>query len=576
MYARKLLLIMIVNVIFFTPKMGVTAEDYVLDTFAGNIEAKNVSVQLSSDGSAIMLRAWDIVCTHFVEEDEYYINGVVEDYTHEFVYVSLNGPSGSEPLNYGSNWWGCYPGILIAEGGSQPDFPLYYTLSMTTTSSQTGIFSGTVNSSGFPGFEPRVELTSPPYTGSFRVQEHDFGEKVVLQSLLIDPAPMTSASVRITLYGKETESSDWFLIGVGTFSPGVAEIPISGDISARIVKYGLSGTEGIRLISSTSDPTPGLLSVTLKIKPDSESPVASFKYKPHKPKTGQNVQFDARFSKPADRDGTILTYLWFFSDDGTSVEDTQPFCNHTFKKAGEWDVTLYVTDDDYLEAFTTSTVKVKPNEFMITFDDGPRPLSTPYILDQLLEIKKADESRVKAGFFLIGEDKSRATGWDYWTCGLVCPDPSVIENPLIVHRIHEEGHLIGIHTQHHPDLLELMPWDVESEILDCYDAIIDADVTPMKVFRSPYLHDPIGLPANLLGWRIIRGELTDDAAGPWVSEKDVIKKCRKIIQKSTDESPVILIFHDHRGLPDYRFNFYNIIVNELVEKDGFVLVDFEY
>jgi peptidoglycan/xylan/chitin deacetylase (PgdA/CDA1 family) len=229
------------------------------------------------------------------------------------------------------------------------------------------------------------------------------------------------------------------------------------------------------------------------------------------------------------------------------------------------------------ESFVTKSTK-----FMITFDDGPRPISTPDILDQLKTITKADGTRVRAGFFLIGENKSRATLVDVWKCDFygVCPDPSVIENPLIVKRIAKEGHWIGIHTQHHPDLSELSPREVTTEISDCYKAIVRAGVLPDKAFRPPYLNDP-HVAVDLVGnWTMIGGNCTDDWLPDWIleplgGEEWVIKRCRAILRESTD-STVILIFHDHRGLPESRFDFHNIIMHELVEKDGFVLVDFEY
>lgn len=73
--------------------------------------------------------------------------------------------------------------------------------------------------------------------------------------------------IEIKLYGKETESSDWFQIGVYTFEQGNEEFAIDTDTAVRMVKYGLLGTEGIKLIAPISDPTPDLYSVTLKIKP---------------------------------------------------------------------------------------------------------------------------------------------------------------------------------------------------------------------------------------------------------------------------------------------------------------------
>jgi peptidoglycan-N-acetylglucosamine deacetylase len=222
-----------------------------------------------------------------------------------------------------------------------------------------------------------------------------------------------------------------------------------------------------------------------------------------------------------------------------------------------------------------------PKEFMITFDDGPGSVSTPYILDQLKNIKKADGTPVKAGFFLVGQDKSRATCWDIWKCTFwrcvpwwpagLCPDPGVISNPDIVQRIANEGHFIGIHTQHHPALNDLTPEDVNSEIIDCYTAIQATGVTPMKVFRSPYLRDPKNIPPSLQDWNEIQGNLTGDA-NPVISEKSVINNCKEIIEH-TNQFSVTLIFHDFRGLPSHRFDFEHI-VNELV-KEGYKLADFD-
>jgi peptidoglycan/xylan/chitin deacetylase (PgdA/CDA1 family) len=309
--------------------------------------------------------------------------------------------------------------------------------------------------------------------------------------------------------------------------------------------------------------------------------------------------FDA--SQSRDPDGTTQSYEWDFGDGEPPVfvDVDLPFIWYAYERPGEYTVTLTVTDNDDLPDTVTRAIKITGKRFMITFDDGPSPESTPYILDQLKGIMNDEGTRVKAGFFLIGEDKSRAprTGNpiadDWWQCQAyfkLCPDPGVMWNEDIVRRIKKEGHLIGIHTQHHPNLRDLEPADAAWEVLACYDAILKAGVTPpKKVFRPPYLKAPIPLPAALEegGWSVIQGELTDDWLPEWRpewlpewlpsgSEEHVIAKCRDILQQSTDESPTVLIFHDFRGREDYRLDFCNIIVNELVNKDGFVLVDFEY
>ncbi len=62
----------------------------------------------------------------------------------------------------------------------------------------------------------------------------------------------------------------------------------------------------------------------------------------------------------------------------------------------------------------------------LTFDDGPNALYTPLLLDGL------KERNVKATFFLMGK--------------------SVEEQPELVQRMYEEGHLIGNHTYDHVNL----------------------------------------------------------------------------------------------------------------------------
>jgi len=64
-----------------------------------------------------------------------------------------------------------------------------------------------------------------------------------------------------------------------------------------------------------------------------------------------------------------------------------------------------------------------PKEIYLTFDDGPTPEVTEFVLDQLQHYK------VKATFFCIGKNVER--------------------NPEIYQRILNEGHSVGNHTFHH-------------------------------------------------------------------------------------------------------------------------------
>jgi peptidoglycan-N-acetylglucosamine deacetylase len=90
----------------------------------------------------------------------------------------------------------------------------------------------------------------------------------------------------------------------------------------------------------------------------------------------------------------------------------------------------------------------------LTFDDGPHPVATPFVLDQLKNFE------AKATFFCVGKN--------------------VKDHPEIFSRVLEEGHAIGNHTQHH-----LNGWKTKDDIYlkDVAEAsnYIDSDM-----FRPPY------------------------------------------------------------------------------------------
>jgi peptidoglycan-N-acetylglucosamine deacetylase len=99
---------------------------------------------------------------------------------------------------------------------------------------------------------------------------------------------------------------------------------------------------------------------------------------------------------------------------------------------------------------------IKTNEkvLYITFDDGPHPTITPFVLHQL---KKYN---AKATFFLIGDNAKKY--------------------PEVLQQIIDEGHSIGNHTMHH-----LNGWKTQNEIY--LNDIVNAEqYINSKLFRPPY------------------------------------------------------------------------------------------
>jgi peptidoglycan/xylan/chitin deacetylase (PgdA/CDA1 family) len=113
----------------------------------------------------------------------------------------------------------------------------------------------------------------------------------------------------------------------------------------------------------------------------------------------------------------------------------------------------------------------------ITFDDGPNPAITPKLLDLL------DRHNAKATFFLIGR--------------------FVRECPALVKETAAHGHVIGNHTDTHPNLFMLAPTQIRAELTRCHDAISSTLDAPPKWFRPPFgMRNPWVIPeAQKLGYR---------------------------------------------------------------------------
>lgn len=89
-----------------------------------------------------------------------------------------------------------------------------------------------------------------------------------------------------------------------------------------------------------------------------------------------------------------------------------------------------------------------------TFDDGPHPVITPFVLEQLKRFK------AQATFFCIGDN--------------------VVRHPLIYKAILEHGHQVGNHTMHHQN-----GWRTRTrEYLSGIEAASGSIVS--NLFRPPY------------------------------------------------------------------------------------------
>ena len=96
----------------------------------------------------------------------------------------------------------------------------------------------------------------------------------------------------------------------------------------------------------------------------------------------------------------------------------------------------------------------------VTFDDGPHPELTPRLLDVLAK------EAIKATFFVVGQ---RAEKY-----------------PEIVRRIEAEGHVVGHHSNSHPDPVHTSTLGMHREVLAASRVLREILGHPVRLYRPPH------------------------------------------------------------------------------------------
>ena len=159
----------------------------------------------------------------------------------------------------------------------------------------------------------------------------------------------------------------------------------------------------------------------------------------------------------------------------------------------------------------------KQKAIYLTFDDGPVPEVTPWVLQ---ELKKFD---AKATFFCIGEN--------------------VQKHPEIFQQLLKDNHCIGNHTYNHLD-----GWKTStSEYLENTEKtneILESESIPqaqLKLFRPPYgkIKNTQARKLTKSGYQIV---MWDVISGDYDSDFSAEKCFHNVIDNSTEGSTIV--FHD--------------------------------
>ena len=182
-------------------------------------------------------------------------------------------------------------------------------------------------------------------------------------------------------------------------------------------------------------------------------------------------------------------------------------------------------------------IDTKQKNIYLSFDDGPHPIATTFVLD---ELKKHN---AKATFFCIGKN--------------------VILYPEIYKRIIAEGHAVGNHTLNH-----LNGWKTKNDVY--VENILSAKkYIDSVLFRPPYgritfkqLRSLSNLqqPFKVIMWSVLSGDFDNGISN--------IKCLNNVINNACSGS--IVVFHDsEKALEKIRFTLPKIL-------DYFINQQFEF
>lgn len=185
----------------------------------------------------------------------------------------------------------------------------------------------------------------------------------------------------------------------------------------------------------------------------------------------------------------------------------------------------------------TWSIDTKKKTIFLSFDDGPHPEVTPFVLE---ELKKYN---AKACFFCIGKN--------------------VEQFPDVYRKIIEDGHTVGNHTYHH-----LNGWKTKNDIYlaDVNQAatFIDSDLFRppygrITLFQSRNIKQALKKPAaRIIMWDVISGDFDND-----ITDEDCLQN---VILNAVSGS--IVVFHDSEKAKN-KLRYSLPLVLDFFSKKGF-------
>lgn len=158
--------------------------------------------------------------------------------------------------------------------------------------------------------------------------------------------------------------------------------------------------------------------------------------------------------------------------------------------------------------FRIKSSGVGKKRVFLTFDDGPIPEVTPWVLDVL------DRFGVKATFFMVGQNVER--------------------NPQLLEEVRRRGHAVGNHTLHH------IQGASATTMRYMRDAAEGAKLTGSTLFRPPHgWLRPRQMMALKKHYKVVMYDLVTRDYSWRLTPEDVISNVKRYVRDGS-----IIVFHD--------------------------------
>ena len=164
----------------------------------------------------------------------------------------------------------------------------------------------------------------------------------------------------------------------------------------------------------------------------------------------------------------------------------------------------------YLMLFPETVWRIpgKEKTVYLTFDDGPIPEVTPWVMDLL------DKYHIKGTFFCVGDN--------------------VVRNPELFRELKERGHQVGNHTMNHVQGMKLSKFNYLRNVKRADDVICSGLFRPPHGHMGPGQAKALKKEFTLIMWDVVTRDYSKKLTG-----EQVFANVKRYVRNGS-----IIVFHD--------------------------------